>query len=303
MQTVRIDLQSNRVTITPVPGTAVDLTSIPKAIERTGFVPGDMYIVAQGRVIVDNGSPRFRIKHWNRPFPIDGPAPGDGWITFTATVQFQKNPPVLSKRSQDGSSTKNGNENVQTGELEEKQTIPKFSITTLDGKTISGEALEGQVVLVNFWGTWCPPCVREAPHLQQMYEKWKEEGLVILGLAVSDTEKSVKNFREEEGLTYPMAVKTKSVQKTFKQAVGEFGGIPTIYLFDRRGQLKHAWTGYQKPGLLKSAISGLIEGQTDEDSTDKPSDPTPEAGKKPAEKEAVTATFKVVNLVEREDKL
>lgn len=190
------------------------------------------------------------------------------------------------------------------GSTKEKH-LPSFTVNTVEGKVISAEDLEGHVVLVDFWGTWCPPCVREAPHLQDLYEKWKQKGLVILGPAVGDSRKSVIKFRDRKRLTYPMVIESATIQELFQQEIGRFEGVPTMYLFDRNGLLRTTWTGYQKPEVLKSAVATLLgENESDQDqSSAGSSSNTNNETASHAEAKTITATFKVANMVEREDKL
>lgn len=82
-----------------------------------------------------------------------------------------------------------------------------FTVTSIDGEEITLSDLRGQVVLLNFWGTWCPPCVLEMPEFQQAYENHQEEGFTILALAVQgDTQAAVTQFRDNFGITFPLAV-------------------------------------------------------------------------------------------------
>ena len=83
---------------------------------------------------------------------------------------------------------------------------PNFDAVTIDGEETSLEALRGQIVLVNFWGTWCGPCIREMPDLQEVYEQYSDDGFTILALATrGDTREDVIEFREEHELTFPLS--------------------------------------------------------------------------------------------------
>lgn len=91
--------------------------------------------------------------------------------------------------------------------LEIGNRAPDFTVMTLDGEATSLSSLRGQIVLVNFWGTWCGPCVREMPELQSVYEQFVDEGFTILALATrGDTRQDVLEFREEYSLTFTLAV-------------------------------------------------------------------------------------------------
>jgi len=90
--------------------------------------------------------------------------------------------------------------------IEKGHTAPDFSVTTVSGETLRLADLSNSVVVLNFWGTWCAPCVREVPELQDAYAEFGASGLVVLGIAVRDTPEKVIAFAQTHGLTYPLAV-------------------------------------------------------------------------------------------------
>ncbi|MDE2856224.1 MAG: cytochrome c biogenesis protein/redoxin [Chloroflexota bacterium] len=90
--------------------------------------------------------------------------------------------------------------------LAEGNRAPDFTIRTVDGQELSLSDLRGKLVLLNFWGTWCGPCRREMPEFQKAYEEFREEGLLILAIAYNDTEAAIRDFRDEFGLTFPLAL-------------------------------------------------------------------------------------------------
>ncbi len=90
--------------------------------------------------------------------------------------------------------------------LAEGNRAPDFTITDVDGQEMTLSDLRDQVVLLNFWGTWCGPCRREMPEFQKAYEEWGESGFVILAIAYNDTEAAIRDFRDEFGLSFPLAL-------------------------------------------------------------------------------------------------
>jgi cytochrome c-type biogenesis protein len=117
-------------------------------------------------------------------------------------------------------------EGVQVGNL-----APDFTVTTLGGETLSLSDLRGQVVLINFWGTWCGPCRREMPELQSLYEEHAEDGLTMLGLAVRDTSDAVADFREEYGLSFTLALdEGESISEQYA-----IPGQPSTLVLDANG--------------------------------------------------------------------
>jgi peroxiredoxin len=107
-----------------------------------------------------------------------------------------------------------------------------FTLTDLQGKTWHLRELRGKVVLVNFWATWCPPCRKEMPDLQALYDKYKDQGLVVL--AISDEEAAkVVPFIAEKKIGYPVLLDPgRKVTELF-----QVEGIPKSFVYDREGRM------------------------------------------------------------------
>jgi peroxiredoxin len=107
-----------------------------------------------------------------------------------------------------------------------------FALADLKGKTWHLKDLRGKVVLLNFWATWCPPCRKETPDLQALFEQFKDQGLVVL--AISDEEAGkVTPFITERKINYPILLDTGSkVHELF-----QVEGIPKTFVYDRSGKL------------------------------------------------------------------
>jgi peroxiredoxin len=107
-----------------------------------------------------------------------------------------------------------------------------FTLTALDGKVYNLDGLRGHVVLLNFWATWCPPCRKEMPDMQKLYERFEKKGLMVL--AVSDEKReTVEGFLAKQSYTFPILLDTD--RKTNTAFYVE--GIPKSFLFDRQGRL------------------------------------------------------------------
>jgi cytochrome c biogenesis protein CcmG/thiol:disulfide interchange protein DsbE len=111
---------------------------------------------------------------------------------------------------------------------------PAFTLDRLDTDGQLGIAdLRGKAVVVNFWASWCIPCRDEAPVLQQTYERYRDRGLVVLGIDVNDFRQDARRFMKRYGLTYPVVYDGKG------STVGKWGvrGFPETFFVDRTGKL------------------------------------------------------------------
>jgi peroxiredoxin len=107
-----------------------------------------------------------------------------------------------------------------------------FTLADLQGKSWHLRDLQGKVVLVNFWATWCPPCRKEMPDLQALYDKYKDQGLLVLAISDEETAK-VSPFIAERKISYPVLLDPgRKINETF---VVE--GIPKSFVYDRSGKL------------------------------------------------------------------
>jgi peroxiredoxin len=107
-----------------------------------------------------------------------------------------------------------------------------FSLQDLNGQSWTLKQLKGKVVVVNFWATWCPPCRKEMPDMQELYTQYKDKGLVILGISDEKPEK-VKPFVAEKNYTYTMLLDPgRKVNEEF-----HVQGIPRTFFYDREGKL------------------------------------------------------------------
>jgi cytochrome c biogenesis protein CcmG/thiol:disulfide interchange protein DsbE len=121
-------------------------------------------------------------------------------------------------------------------ELAEGKTpdAPSFTLERLDGSgPLTLSDLRGKAVIVNFWASWCEPCKDEAPFLQQTYERYRGQGLVVLGVDVEDFRKDAQRFVKRYGITYP------NVRDVKKETIGKWGvtGYPETFFVDRTGRI------------------------------------------------------------------
>ncbi|HWO80094.1 TlpA disulfide reductase family protein [Gaiella sp.] len=111
---------------------------------------------------------------------------------------------------------------------------PAFTLDRLDRSgQLALDDLKGKAVVVNFWASWCIPCRDEAPVLQKTYERYRDRGLVVLGVDVNDFKADARRFMKRYGITYPVAYDGKG------STVGKWGvrGFPETFFVDRTGTL------------------------------------------------------------------
>lgn len=133
--------------------------------------------------------------------------------------------------------------------------VPSFSITTLDGATVSSSDLRGKVVLVNFWATWCLPCRAEMPLLEGMWKRHAADGFVLVGFSTDRSGAgAVREFLSERRITYPVAIVGQDVEAAF----GGVRGIPMSFLLDSAGRVRHRVVGPLAPATLELAVRRLL---------------------------------------------
>ncbi len=131
-----------------------------------------------------------------------------------------------------------------------------LGVETLDGTFISLESLRGQVVLINAWATWCPPCVLEMPGFQRVYQDYKDQGFTILGISRDDlSPQVVQEWLSRKGISYPVAMS----DKVRLEGLEPTGALPTSYLVGRDGKIKHMVEGVFAEPTLRMAVRILLD--------------------------------------------
>jgi peroxiredoxin len=132
---------------------------------------------------------------------------------------------------------------------------PQFDLKDLQGKTVSLADYQGQVVLVNNWATWCPPCKAEMPTLQAFYDDHNQQKFTIVGIEAGEPAPDVAQFVKEHGLTFPIwpDLGQKSILAFRNQ------NLPNSYVIDRTGKVRLAWTGAISRKMLEDYVTPLLE--------------------------------------------
>lgn len=136
---------------------------------------------------------------------------------------------------------------------------PDFTLDTLDGSKITLSELRGKIVVINLWATWCPPCRAETPALEKAYEQYKDSGVVILGVNLTnqDSLSDVKAFIQEFKLTYPILLdRDGSVNNTLYQ----IKGLPSTFFVNREGIIRTVVVGGpMSETFIRSKIEALLK--------------------------------------------
>jgi thiol-disulfide isomerase/thioredoxin len=120
---------------------------------------------------------------------------------------------------------------------------PDFQLSSRAGKPVSLAQFKGQVVMLNFWASWCGPCRQEMPILENISKKYKPLGFTMLGVNVEPDSKAAEGFLKETPVSFPIAFDTDSkVSKLYDVA-----GMPSTVIVDRKGNVRFLHRGY-KPG-------------------------------------------------------
>lgn len=131
-----------------------------------------------------------------------------------------------------------------------------FEVTLLSGETFRLSNQKGKVVLMNIWATWCPPCREEMPDLVDLYNKYKDQRYVTLGVSIDEQGESVvRPFMEEYDVNYPMYIDKDG---TVMDKYGPTMGIPTTYIIGKKGNLRYFSVGAVTNKELEPRIKELL---------------------------------------------
>ncbi|MFC5711902.1 thiol-disulfide oxidoreductase ResA [Thalassorhabdus alkalitolerans] len=144
--------------------------------------------------------------------------------------------------------------NDQETQVQVGDEAPNFVLEDLEGKRVELEEYKGQGVFLNFWGTFCPPCEREMPYMENQYQIYQEQDVEILAVNVGETDLAVSRFVDRHELTFPIPMDKGS------DVVDRYGvrPLPTTFLIDSEGIVTKVITG----GMTEEHISDYMESIT-----------------------------------------
>lgn len=131
---------------------------------------------------------------------------------------------------------------------------PELSLQNIDGQTELLADYRGQVVLVNNWATWCPPCKAEMPTLAAYYDEHNPEGFTIIAIEAGEPLESVAQFATDFNLKFPVWLDPNGASLN---AFGN-GNLPNSFVIDRSGTVRYAWTGEISQSMLEKYVTPLL---------------------------------------------
>ncbi|RYY43475.1 MAG: TlpA family protein disulfide reductase [Actinomycetales bacterium] len=140
--------------------------------------------------------------------------------------------------------------------VDEREEAPVLEGEDLEGEAISSADFAGKTLVVNVWGSWCPPCRKEAPVLQGVAEQYADQGVQFLGLNVRDQTAAARAFEKRIGTTYPSIVDTDGRQQLGFADSLPSQAIPTTWVIDAEGRVA---ARIIDPDLRASTLSGVID--------------------------------------------
>lgn len=135
---------------------------------------------------------------------------------------------------------------------------PNFFWTNAKGENVSfAEVIKGKAVLLNFWATWCGPCVKEIPDLVELSKEFESKGGIVIGVSVDrddDALKLVASFAKEKNMTYPIIIDNGDLE----QAFGGIRGIPTTFMITKDGKIVNKLVGLQSKEKFTQELNALL---------------------------------------------
>lgn len=193
-----------------------------------------------GALIAATNTQESDDKDSSGPSPVENPAPATVIVAAAPTATREAVPTATTELPPIG--------------IEKGNRAPDFTLDSIDGE-LSLYDFHGQVVMINFWASWCGPCRMEMPDVKAMYEKYRDQGFVVIGVNIGETADTVASFAEQFELAFPMMLDAQA------QVARQFGAysIPTSYFLDRQGVIRDARAGALPASFIEQVITPLLD--------------------------------------------
>jgi cytochrome c biogenesis protein CcmG/thiol:disulfide interchange protein DsbE len=148
---------------------------------------------------------------------------------------------------------------VGCGESESGDSAPAFSLQEITGEAVSLEQYKGKIVLLDFWATWCPPCKKSIPELITLQNKYREQGLVVLGISLDDPHRvsnsDLVSFKKHYKINYKILRGSADVVKDYfgKENIS----IPTMFFINPEGKIVDKHVGFM-PGAIEASLKKML---------------------------------------------
>jgi len=130
----------------------------------------------------------------------------------------------------------------------------RLSLQDPQGRTIRLGDFKGKVRLIDVWASWCGPCRMIIPHLNRLYDRYRGEGLVVIGVSVDNSPGDVVEFARTVRLGYPVGMMNREVS----ELLGDSNAIPTSYLIDRSGRVRRKFIGFVEPETIEREVKRFL---------------------------------------------
>lgn len=130
---------------------------------------------------------------------------------------------------------------------------PAFTLTTLEGNELQLADLHGQAVVLNFWASWCGPCRAEMPELEQAFQEYREQGLIVLGVNQGEDPATVRGFLQQLGLSFPVVLD----QQLQVSQLYHVNSLPSTFFIDRNGIIRDQVIGQMNTALLSERLRSI----------------------------------------------
>jgi peroxiredoxin len=130
---------------------------------------------------------------------------------------------------------------------------PSFTLTDIDGKSVSLSDFREKIVVLDFWATWCPPCKREIPDFIDLQKEYGQRGVQFVGIALDEPGR-VQAFARQNGMNYPVLLGTNSIVSEY----GGIEGIPTTFVIDKKGNVVTKFEGDRPRQVFEAEIKKLL---------------------------------------------
>jgi peroxiredoxin len=144
----------------------------------------------------------------------------------------------------------------ETNRIKDPKPAPGWELQDLDGKSIRAADFKGEVVILDFWATWCPPCREEIPGFIELQKKYQAQGLAVVGVSVDQASSdTVKSFAQKMGMNYQVVLADAKIAGAY----GGIDGLPTTFIIDRAGNIVSQHLGFTEKAEIEAEIKPLLK--------------------------------------------